>query len=88
MLSRIQELPNRGIYVAYSTQTAKKVSEAHIYQKTLSSGIEFDMIYSPGMWECLLEQTDEKVMYIHSGGVSGNESMLERYKQCHWMPLV
>lgn len=54
-----------------------------IYKKTLSSGIEFDMVYSPGMWECLLEQTDEKVMYIHSGGVSGNDSMLERYKRYH-----
>ncbi len=54
-----------------------------IYKKTLSSGIEFDMVYSPGMWECLLEQTDEKIMYIHSGGVSGNESMLKRYKRCH-----
>ena len=51
-----------------------------IYKKTLSSGIEFDLIYSPGMWECLLEQTNEKILYIHSGGVSGNESMLERYK--------
>jgi len=55
-----------------------------IYKKTLACGIEFDLIYSPGMWECLLEQTDEKVLYIHSGGVSGNISMLERYKQCHW----
>lgn len=55
-----------------------------IYKKTKESGIEFDLIYSPGMWECLLEQTNEKIMYIHSGGVIGNESMLERYKQCHW----
>lgn len=50
-------------------------------QKLLSTGVEFDLIYAPSLWMCLVEQTDEEVMYIHSGGVSGNESMLERYKQ-------
>lgn len=50
-------------------------------QKLLSIGVEFDLIYAPTLWRCLVEQTDEEVMYIHSGGVSGNESMLERYKQ-------
>lgn len=50
-------------------------------QKLLSIGVEFDLIYAPSLWMCLIEQTDEEVMYIHSGGVSGNESMLERYKQ-------
>lgn len=50
-------------------------------QKLLSIGVEFDLIYAPSLWMCLVEQTDEEVMYIHSGGVSGNESMLERYKQ-------
>lgn len=61
---------------------AKPYSEFfEIYKKTLACGIEFDLLYSPGMWKCLLEQTDEKVLYIHSGGVSGNESMLQRYKK-------
>jgi 1-aminocyclopropane-1-carboxylate deaminase/D-cysteine desulfhydrase-like pyridoxal-dependent ACC family enzyme len=50
-----------------------------IYQKTLEAGIEFDLLYAPGMWKCLLEQTTESIMYIHSGGVSGNKSMLKRY---------
>ncbi|DAB27641.1 MAG: 1-aminocyclopropane-1-carboxylate deaminase [Sulfurimonas sp. RIFOXYD12_FULL_33_39] len=52
-----------------------------IHQKLLKSGVEFDMIYAPSLWKCLLEQTDEEILYIHSGGVSGNESMLSRYKQ-------
>ncbi|MFT5836065.1 MAG: 1-aminocyclopropane-1-carboxylate deaminase [Sulfurimonas sp.] len=52
-----------------------------IYKKVLASGIEFDLLYSPGMWEALLTQTDEEILYIHSGGVSGNESMLKRYEQ-------
>ena len=52
-----------------------------IYQKLKASGIEFDLLYAPAMWQALLEQTEEKVLYIHSGGVSGNNSMLERYKK-------
>ncbi|QOY55118.1 1-aminocyclopropane-1-carboxylate deaminase [Candidatus Sulfurimonas marisnigri] len=53
----------------------------HVQKKLLEAGIEFDLLYAPGMWKCLLEQTDEEIMYIHSGGVTGNESMLERYKK-------
>ncbi len=50
-----------------------------IYKKLLDAGIEFDLLYAPAMWIALLEQTDEKVTYIHSGGVTGNQSMLDRY---------
>ena len=50
-----------------------------IYKKLLAKGIEFDLLYAPGMWKCLLEQTSEEILYIHSGGVTGNESMLKRY---------
>jgi len=52
-----------------------------IYKKTKALGIEFDLLYAPAMWMALLEQTKESVLYIHSGGVSGNESMLQRYSQ-------
>lgn len=52
-----------------------------MYKKLLEVGIEFDLLYAPSLWKCLLEQTQEKVLYIHSGGVSGNESMLQRYKK-------
>lgn len=52
-----------------------------IQQKLLASGVEFDLIYAPGMWRAILEQTDEEILYIHSGGVSGNESMINRYRQ-------
>lgn len=50
-----------------------------VWQKLLKSGVEFDLIYAPSLWECLLKQSDEEIIYIHSGGVSGNESMLNRY---------
>lgn len=52
-----------------------------IWQKLLKSEIEFDLIYAPSMWIALLEQTKEDVLYVHSGGVTGVESMLSRYKQ-------
>lgn len=52
-----------------------------MYKKTLASGIEFDLLYASGMWKALLEQTKEEILYIHSGGVSGNESMLKRYEK-------
>ncbi len=52
-----------------------------MYKKLLDAGIEFDLLYAPSMWIALQEQTDEKITYIHSGGVSGNESMLLRYKK-------
>ncbi len=50
-----------------------------IYQKLLLAGVEFDLLYAPGMWRSLLNQTSEEILYIHSGGVSGNKSMLQRY---------
>ena len=52
-----------------------------IYETTKKAGVIFDLLYAPAMWLALLEQTTEKVLYIHSGGVSGNESMLQRYSQ-------
>ena len=50
-----------------------------IYKKLLETEIEFDLLYAPGMWKVLQEQTSEDILYIHSGGVSGNKSMLQRY---------
>jgi len=52
-----------------------------IYKKLQDAGIEFDLLYAPSMWLSLLEQTQEKILYIHSGGVSGNASMLLRYEK-------
>ncbi len=52
-----------------------------IYKKLMACGIEFDLLYAPGMWKALLEQTKEEILYIHSGGVTGNESMLKRYEK-------
>lgn len=58
-----------------------------IYTKLLKSGIEFDLLYAPAMWKALLEQTKDDVLYIHSGGVSGNKSMLKRYQKKGLIPF-
>lgn len=84
MLSLVDKLPENLVIL----KPKKKYHFAklypnffEIYKRLLDSGIEFDLLYAPGMWEALLEQTDEEILYIHSGGVSGNKTMLERY--CH-----
>jgi 1-aminocyclopropane-1-carboxylate deaminase/D-cysteine desulfhydrase-like pyridoxal-dependent ACC family enzyme len=52
-----------------------------LHQQT---GVEFDLLYDPLGWRVLLahpEVLKTPVLYIHQGGVLGNESMLPRYKR-------
>ena len=47
-------------------------------------GIEFDLLYDPHGWLTLLENPklfDKPLLYIHQGGLLGNESMLKRYER-------
>jgi len=47
-------------------------------------GVEFDLLYDPNGWLTLLENPDilkKPTLYIHQGGLIGNESMLARYKR-------
>jgi 1-aminocyclopropane-1-carboxylate deaminase/D-cysteine desulfhydrase-like pyridoxal-dependent ACC family enzyme len=44
--------------------------------------IEFDLLYDPLGWLTMLNHKfDKKLLYIHQGGLIGNESMLLRYKR-------
>jgi 1-aminocyclopropane-1-carboxylate deaminase/D-cysteine desulfhydrase-like pyridoxal-dependent ACC family enzyme len=46
--------------------------------------IEFDLLYDPIGWIAIRENSDifkNKILYIHQGGVLGNETMLERYRR-------
>jgi len=52
-----------------------------IYTKLKEAGIEIDLLYAPLMWKMLFEKTNDKILYIHSGGITGNKSMLKRYEQ-------
>lgn len=47
------------------------------------TGITYDIIYAPKTWMELLANLNEdegEVLYIHTGGVSGNKTMLKRYE--------
>ncbi len=52
-----------------------------LHQET---GVEFDMLYDPLGWRVLLAHPQvfsKPTLYIHQGGVLGNESMLPRYER-------
>ena len=52
-----------------------------IYRALLDAGLTFDLIYAPVMWRALCrQQIQGAVLYVHSGGLLGNASMLERYR--------
>ena len=55
-----------------------------MFEKLKAAGIEFDLLYAPVMWTALLENLDRiegELLYVHSGGVAGNETMLARYRR-------
>lgn len=55
----------------------------HMWRELKEAGIEFDLIYGAAMWHVLFEQADRidgTILYVHSGGLSGNATMLERYR--------
>jgi len=83
-MSALHKIPDNLIILepAKKYHFAKPYPEfLKVYENLLGSGIEFDLLYAPGMWKALLEQTEEVILYIHSGGVTGNESMLKRYEK-------
>ena len=55
------------------------------------TGIRFELLYDPLGWICLMEYVrqrseeaeavDENLIYIHQGGMLGNESMLARFER-------
>jgi len=54
-----------------------------IWLELKQAGIEFDLLYDPIGWQVMLDNLDilgEKIIYIHQGGIKGNESMICRYK--------
>ena len=48
------------------------------------AGVKFDYLYAPKTWLALMENLNTvsgPILYVHSGGVSGNETMLARYRR-------
>ncbi|MDF2154248.1 1-aminocyclopropane-1-carboxylate deaminase/D-cysteine desulfhydrase [Vibrio sp. CAU 1672] len=52
---------------------------------SLQTDVEFDLLYDPYMWQCLLpwlaDNPHKVLIYLHQGGLLGNESMLPRYRR-------
>jgi len=72
--------------------TAKKYHFGKLYRDSYKiwlklrqeTGVEFDLLYDPKGWMALMENLEcfsEPVLYIHQGGLIGNESMLPRYER-------
>lgn len=83
-MSALHAIPKNLIFLEPQKKYhfAKPYEEFYqIYKKLKNVGIEFDLLYAPALWLALLADTDERVMVIHSGGVHGNKSMIERYKK-------
>ncbi|MDQ6967976.1 MAG: 1-aminocyclopropane-1-carboxylate deaminase [Mariprofundaceae bacterium] len=54
-----------------------------VYDRLLDAGVTFDLIYGAVMWHVLLQHYDAvegMILYVHSGGLMGNASMLDRYR--------
>ena len=54
-----------------------------LYRELLDAGLEVDLVYGAKMWYELLHTglpASETLLYLHSGGLMGNETMLERYR--------
>ncbi len=48
------------------------------------TGIEFDLLYDPKGWICILENQEvfkNRILYIHQGGLLGNISLKKRYER-------
>ncbi|MGK0290749.1 MAG: 1-aminocyclopropane-1-carboxylate deaminase [bacterium] len=54
------------------------------------TGIEFELLYDPLGWLVLLEHISQlekengTILYIHQGGLKGNETMIPRYKRKYY----
>ncbi len=55
-----------------------------IWRELKEAGVEFDLLYDPIGWITMTEHEtifNHDLLYIHQGGLLGNESMLPRYKR-------
>ncbi len=56
-----------------------------MWQRICAAGIEFELLYDPlgfiVLEHYLQSEADSPILYIHQGGVLGNETMLPRYRR-------
>ena len=52
-----------------------------LWLKLKNAGIEFDLLYDPIGWDTIMYYGLKDILYIHQGGILGNETMIKRYKR-------
>lgn len=54
-----------------------------LWKELQKAGITFDLLYDPIGWRVVLEKMShfDKIIYIHQGGLIGNETMIPRYER-------
>ena len=86
------ELESNEIYHPKILTLDKKYHFGKLYKENYKiwlklqqqTGVEFDLLYDPLGWRVLLAHPkvfSVPTLYIHQGGVLGNQSMLPRYKR-------
>jgi len=90
------ELENDEIYHPKILSLEKKHHFGKLYRENYKiwlklqqqTGVVFDLLYDPLGWRTLLahpEVLNKPILYIHQGGLLGNESMLPRYERKYGM---
>ena len=89
LLKQFRELEPNSSYYPKILDTQKRYYFGKLYrefyllwlelQKEL--GIEFELLYDPKAWIVILNNRElfRNLIYIHQGGIMGNNSMIERY---------
>jgi len=84
-MQKLGALPNNLVFLEPEKkyQFAQPYPEfLQLHQDLKQAGICFDLVYASPMWTTLLANTqyiEGELLYIHSGGLTGIASMLERY---------
>ncbi len=85
-MMHLEEMP-KNLYILENSRKyhfAKPYPELlAMYRELSAAGIEFDLIYGALMWHTLLQHIDRfegTMLYVHSGGLMGNDTMLARYR--------
>ncbi|MDH4199168.1 MAG: 1-aminocyclopropane-1-carboxylate deaminase [Spirochaetia bacterium] len=58
-----------------------------VYLGLQKNGLEIDLIYDAAAWLCIKQNLpvfqNKNLLFVHSGGIHGNESQLKRYRQLY-----
>jgi 1-aminocyclopropane-1-carboxylate deaminase/D-cysteine desulfhydrase-like pyridoxal-dependent ACC family enzyme len=84
-------LEKYGVYHPTIVKPPKKFHFGKLYRENYKiwlklhqeTGVEFDLLYDPIGWQTLLMHyatLQKPILYLHQGGLIGNESMLKRYQ--------